>query len=224
MAVRTIQQIQKELSATDRPAVQALKKQQAALPKQLKGIEAGLKAQQQEAFGNILTGAKSRGLKFSGIPLDEQARYTSTTFLPALAQARFDVQSQQNQLQGAIADIIRERGLQSQSLRQQELDREEAARQAAASRAAAAASNNYQDIIRQLREKITSLSSPQQQSLNQSLPMGASRQFLQAQGDPNRYLDPITGQTFVSPFLNTNPGQQVYAQNVDGQVVYTGGY
>lgn len=146
---RTATQIQKELAAGDLKQRQVINEQLARLPQAFAGQREGLKAQQTKAFGDILGGAKQRGLKFSGIPLDEQAQYTSTVFLPALAGLREQENTQRASLQGAIGDILAQRAAMAQQIRQQELDREEARRQAAASRAAArAAQPNFGDIIK----------------------------------------------------------------------------
>lgn len=136
MATRTLSQITKQLAKTDAPSEQLLKDQIAAIPGQFQGQKKGLQAQQRKAFQNILGGAKQRGLKFSGIPLAEQAEFTATNFLPALAQLESQSANQQFDLRRALAEINRERGLTAQSLFQTELDRAAQERQAAASRAA----------------------------------------------------------------------------------------
>lgn len=157
MATRSVEQIQRELAKTDAPAESLLKKQIAAIPGSLKAEEDGLRAKQAEAFNKILGGAKSRGLKFSGIPLAEQARFTSTEFLPAMARLRQSGQDQRFTLQGALADIVRQRGLSAQGLFQQEQDRAAADRRAAAARAAQFDTNALQQRFNELMQKYTAL-------------------------------------------------------------------
>lgn len=139
MAVRTIQQIQKELAVGDKSQRALINKQLQELPKLFQGQVKGLEAKQKNAFADILSGAKQRGLKFSGIPLAEQAEYTSDVFLPALAGLEEQRNTARTGLQGALADIIAQRSAMAQQIRQQELDRQFQAQQAAAARAAAAA-------------------------------------------------------------------------------------
>lgn len=139
MAVRTIQQIQKELAVGDKSQRALINKQLKELPKLFQGQVKGLEAKQKNAFADILSGAKQRGLKFSGIPLAEQAEYTSDVFLPALAGLEEQRNAARTGLQGALADIIAQRSAMAQQIRQQELDRQFQAEQAAASRAAARA-------------------------------------------------------------------------------------
>ncbi len=144
MATRSLEQITRQLAKSDKPAENLLKQQIAALPGQFEGQKAGLQAQQQEAFGNILSGAKRRGLKFSGIPLAEQAKFTSTQFLPALANLENTIAQQRAGLQGSLADITRQRGQLAQQLFQTELDR---AAQERASRRAAAAQSSQSNFL-----------------------------------------------------------------------------
>lgn len=136
---RTVEQIQKELNSTFNAERQVVNKQLGQLPSLFAGQKAGLEAQQQQAFGDILTGAKRRGLKFSGIPLAEQAKYTSTNFLPALAGLEQQRNDSRSALQAALANITQRQGTLAQQIYQQELDRDFQAQQASLSRAAIAA-------------------------------------------------------------------------------------
>lgn len=45
----------------------------------------GLEQAKKNAFGSIETGANRRGLFFSGIPLEEQAKYVGENYLPGIA-------------------------------------------------------------------------------------------------------------------------------------------
>lgn len=161
---RTAKQIRQELALNDKPAESLLRKQIGQTRQRFQGEKKGLLAQKDRAFGDILSGAKGRGLKFSGIPLEEQAEFTATEFLPALARLSGQRQDRVGELQGSLADIVRQRGLSAQGLRQQELDRDlaerNAARAAAAARAQFDASNvasGFKDRIAQLLEQINAL-------------------------------------------------------------------
>lgn len=67
--------------------------------------EAGLAATQKKAFGQIEQGAQNKGMFFSGFSPDEQATYTSTTYLPALAQLQSTIAKTRADLLGKKADL-----------------------------------------------------------------------------------------------------------------------
>lgn len=132
---RGLQDIISELDAVYRPQKDLYAKQAQELDPQLTSELQGLEAQRTDAFDTIRTGANRRGLFFSGIPLEEQARYTGGQFLPAVANLRSKYASQRFGLQDAIAKITQDQYLKAQDIYQTELDREAAERAAAASRA-----------------------------------------------------------------------------------------
>lgn len=66
---------------------------------------AGLEAQQKQAFGQIEQAASDKGMFFSGFSPSEQAGYTSTTFLPALAELQNTIASARSNLLGKKADF-----------------------------------------------------------------------------------------------------------------------
>jgi len=126
---RTLSQIISELNPTYAPQEKALRERQALIPTQIAEEEKGLQAKQTQAFGDILGGARRRGLGFSGIPLSEQAQYTSTEFLPALARLKGQGREQALSLEEAILGIGERRNTLAQQLRQSEQDRAEQQRQ-----------------------------------------------------------------------------------------------
>jgi hypothetical protein len=137
--VRTLDQIMAELAPTYNPQIQTIRQRQSLIPQQIQAEEQGLQAKQGEAFENIVSGARRRGLGFSGIPLAEQARYTATDYLPALARLRQTGQEQALSLEEALLGIQERQGTMAQQIRQQELDRLQAFQEAEANRRAAAA-------------------------------------------------------------------------------------
>lgn len=145
MAVRTLQQILSELNRATNPQVASLRQRQSLIPQQIASEEQGLQAKQTQAFGDILSGFRQRGLGFSGIPGAEQAKYTSTEFLPALARLRQTGQENARSLEDAILGIRAQNMQSAQGLRQADLDRAQQWRiaklQDAAARRAAAAAN-----------------------------------------------------------------------------------
>ena len=159
MQPRSLQQVLSELDSVYNPQIDSLRTRQAAIPGQIQAEEQGLQAKQETAFGDILNGARRRGMGFSGIPLGEQAKYTATEFLPALARMKQSAREQAMSLEDAILGINERRNAQGQNIFQFEsqaaeqrrqfdenlrLQREQmAASQRAAAQAAAAASPSY---------------------------------------------------------------------------------
>lgn len=82
------------------------------------------------AFRDITGQASARGIVYSGMPIQEQTRYTGEKYLPALAQLQQQKNEKTYGFQSQLTDIYGKRLSQAQALQQQELDREEQARQA----------------------------------------------------------------------------------------------
>lgn len=138
MAVRTLDQILGELGSVYDPQINSIRTQQAAIPGQQASEEAGLQAKQTQAFDDILGGARRRGMGFSGIPLGEQAKYTSTEFLPAIARLRTATKQQATSLEDMINQINERRTTTALGLRQQDIDNDLRERQFQAQLAEAA--------------------------------------------------------------------------------------
>ena len=136
MAARTLDQIITSLNSTYDPQIKSLKERASLIPQQIAEEEKGLQAKQTQAFGDILGGARRRGLGFSGIPLGEQAQYTATEYLPALARLRQTGHEQALSLEDAILGVNERRNSLAQQLYQQEQDREFQRQQAEANRRA----------------------------------------------------------------------------------------
>lgn len=81
------------------------------------------------AFRDITGAASARGIVYSGMPIQEQTRYTGEKYLPALAQLQQQKNEKTYGFQSQLTDIYGKRLSQAQALQQQELDREEQARQ-----------------------------------------------------------------------------------------------
>lgn len=109
MAVKSVEQINKELGSIYDPQVQSIQQRKTLIPQQLQAEESGLQAKQTQAYDEILGGARRRGLGFSGIPLGEQAKYNSTEYMPALARLRQGAREQEMSLADAIMKINQDR-------------------------------------------------------------------------------------------------------------------
>lgn len=158
MQPRSLQDILSELGTAYDPQVNSLRSQQALIPGQIQEEEKGLQAKQGQAFEDIVGGARRRGIGFSGIPLQEQAKYTSTEFLPALARLRQQGRQQAMSLEDAILGVNERRQTQALGIRQGEqslaeqqrqfnenlnFQRQQAEQQRRAASAGSAANNAY---------------------------------------------------------------------------------
>lgn len=131
MQPRSLQQVLSELDSVYTPQVESIRQRQAAIPGQLQAEEQGLQAKQQTAFGDILNGARRRGtgVAFGGIPLGEQAKYTATEYMPALARLRQSGREQAMSLEDAILGINERKYGQAQNIYSQEQQMAEQRRQ-----------------------------------------------------------------------------------------------
>lgn len=120
MQPRTLDQIIGELNTTYQPQINAIEQRKAALPGQFQAEEAGLQAKQGQAYEDIIGGARRRGIGFSGIPLQEQAKYSATEYMPALARLRSQQQETGRSLDDAIMQIFEKRNTFANQLKQNE--------------------------------------------------------------------------------------------------------
>lgn len=118
MQPRTLQQIQDELASTYDPQINSVRQQQALIPQQMQAEEQGLQARQTQAYDDIVSGARRRGMGFSGIPLGEQAKYSATEYMPALARLRSQGKQQQMSLEDAILGINERRNTAALGIQQ----------------------------------------------------------------------------------------------------------
>lgn len=66
---------------------------------------AGLQAKQTQAFGNITQQSNDRGAYFSGFTPDAEAKYTASTYLPALANLQSTIAATRGSLLGKSAAL-----------------------------------------------------------------------------------------------------------------------
>lgn len=109
--VQTIDQILATQAPAYQGSIDVINKKQAALPGQFDAQRQALNAQKVQGFNDINNQATGRGLSFSGIPLDEQANYLSTKYLPGLQQLQQQQNEQDLALQQSLADINQQRTL-----------------------------------------------------------------------------------------------------------------
>jgi hypothetical protein len=151
-----ISQIISELDAAYNPSRQSINDRINGLQGAESADVAGLQAQQTQAFDDITSGARSRGIGFSGIPIQEQAKYTSSSFLPAVAKVKQQYAANRGSLSDALNSLNQDQYKTAMSLRETQMDRDfraaEAEKQrqaeAAAQRAQATAANsNWSDFL-----------------------------------------------------------------------------
>lgn len=72
---------------------------------------AAINAERGQGFNTINNQATGRGGSFSGIPVDEQATYLATKYLPGMQQADYQQNEEGLQLQGQVASMDKEQRL-----------------------------------------------------------------------------------------------------------------
>lgn len=204
---RTLEQILAESASLYTPQIESIQKRVATIPTQIQEQEKGLAAQQEQAFGNILSGARRRGtgIAFGGIPLAEQAQYSATSYMPALANLRQAGIEQEMSLQDAI-NQIRERQ-QTAALGQQQYEQSrfdaynESLRKAATDQANAA---SYLNALTQQSNitPTTAISLPKIASTRDNSGR-VSYNFTDYQGKP------INAAEYVALYNASNPSAQI---------------
>lgn len=126
---RTLEQVLSELDSVFDPQVNSVRSQQALIPQQVAEEEKALGAKQTQAFEQILGGARQRGLGFAGIPLGEQAKYSATEYMPALARLKAGAREGALKLEDAILGIQERRRQMGQGIYEGERNFEEMRRQ-----------------------------------------------------------------------------------------------
>jgi hypothetical protein len=158
---QNLDDIIRELDAGYAPSRQLINQRIDVLPAQGEAEIAGLNATKDQAFNDITAGARDRGMGFSGIPLAEQAQYTASSFLPAVAKVR----QSQNDVRTSLLDALNNTNLDQRktamTLRESQLNRDlEREKEEAARRAASQSSDAFKKIFEQQNQGQSSLSLP----------------------------------------------------------------
>lgn len=105
--VQSLAEIMAELEPASTAQTSIIKGKQAGLDAKYTGQEAALNAKKARAMDTINNQATGRGMgtSFSGIPLDEQATYLSTDFLPKVADLNLQKNTENMALESDLADI-----------------------------------------------------------------------------------------------------------------------
>lgn len=123
---RSFQDVLNEVTARSDPQRKIVLDQVASLPAQQQAEEASLDAKKNQAFDDIIAGARRRGtgIALGGIPLGEQAKYLATDYAPAVANLKTSFGNRRGSLESALADIGRNDYMSAQDIfgREQALD------------------------------------------------------------------------------------------------------
>lgn len=119
-AVRDLNALVNEIGVAYQPQYQTIDKDVAFNEQSGAAATAGLQAQQRQAFGGIEQAAQNKGMFFSGFSPSEQANYTSTVYLPKLAELNQTIAQTRNQLLGRKAEL--DTGIRNQAFQTREQD------------------------------------------------------------------------------------------------------
>lgn len=103
--VQTLAEVMAGLDPAYSAQTSVIQKRQAGLGAKYDAQRAGLAAEKGQGFNAINNQATGRGMSFSGIPIDEQATYLSTKYLPGVQQANYQQNDEDLTLQGQVAEI-----------------------------------------------------------------------------------------------------------------------
>lgn len=115
--VQSVEQIISDLNPAYQGSIDVISQRRAALPTQFQAQRSGLEAEKVVGFNQINNQATGRGMSFSGIPLDEQANYLSTKYLPGMQRLALQENEQNLALDEALAGINKERRLKAMDIR-----------------------------------------------------------------------------------------------------------
>lgn len=110
-AVPTYDQVYADLGNIYDPQTKLVQSQIDQLQPQQDAQQASLDQAKVNAFKDITNSANAKGMLFSGVPIDQQATYTGTKYLPAVANLKSTFQNSRNTLLGQINRIMAERSL-----------------------------------------------------------------------------------------------------------------
>lgn len=142
-AVQNLQDIVAQISAAYKPQQDLIDQSITANDQSGQAQTAGIEAKKTQAFGGIDQTATDRGMAFSGFTPDAEAKYTGSTYLPALANLQNTIASTRNSLLGKKAGLDTEANTQAFNVHQGQVkdaqtwqDAQDAAARAEAARVA----------------------------------------------------------------------------------------
>ena len=113
--VQSLSDVYNELNSAYAGGRDVINEQISGLGEKYGAQRTALEAEKVQGFDTINEQATGRGLAFSGIPLDEQAKYLSTKYLPGVQQLDYQQNAEVLTMRGQLADIDKEQRLGAMS-------------------------------------------------------------------------------------------------------------
>lgn len=113
--VQSLSDVYNELNSAYSGGRDVINEQIAGLGEKYDAQRSALDAEKVQGFNAINDQATGRGMAFSGIPLDEQANYLSTKYLPGMQQLTQQQNAETLTMRGQLADIEKEQRLGAMS-------------------------------------------------------------------------------------------------------------
>jgi hypothetical protein len=123
-------QIISELDAAYNPSRQTINDRINGLQGAQDADLAGLEVQKNNAFDDILSNARQRGVGAGGIPMQDQAKYVGGSFLPAVAKVKQSYSEGRNSLVDALNNMNIDQRKTAMSIRETQQNRDFEAEQA----------------------------------------------------------------------------------------------
>ena len=117
---QSLDQIIAGLNQAYQPQVDILNTERGGLGAKYDSQRTALDAQKVHGFNTINDNANAKGMAFSGIPMNEQANYLSTQYLPGMQKLTTQQNEDDLALQKSLASINSEKVLKATDLRQQQ--------------------------------------------------------------------------------------------------------
>ena len=176
-AVQNLNDVVSSITAANQPTLANLDQQDADITNSATASTAGINADKDTAFGQITQQAGNRGALFSGFTPDAQAKYTASTYLPALAKLQQTITDSRTALAGQKATLLS--GINTQANNQVQSE-QSALQQWQDQQDATAAANAQAEKTLQEQEAFTSSQSQssyaQQQKLQQEAEAASASQ------------------------------------------------
>lgn len=138
-AVQDLNTLIGQYTSASAPQSQALDEEEQTNESSGDAQTSGLNAAKDSAFGQITQNANNRGELFSGFTPDAQAKYTASTYLPALAKVQGAIANTRDTILGKKADLqttAEQNALTEQQNEQKDLDTFNAQKESEAAAAA----------------------------------------------------------------------------------------
>jgi hypothetical protein len=121
---RAFDQIYAELGSAFDPSAQLVQQQIDAIPGSTEALVKQADAKKDQGYEDILNGMRRRGMGFSGITGEEQAKYNALEYAPAIANVKSQAEGRRVSLLESLNSLGRDRRVQAQGIYDNELARD----------------------------------------------------------------------------------------------------